>query len=70
MVVTGDVFNAAPEAPHAIRISLGAVPNRAELARGPGMISAALNGAPAERVSDGVSDVFAGKRRIEGVTVQ
>jgi DNA-binding transcriptional MocR family regulator len=48
-VVTGDVFNVGPEEPHAIRISLGAVPSRAELVRGLGMISAALNAAPAAR---------------------
>jgi DNA-binding transcriptional MocR family regulator len=41
-VVTSDVFNAGPSVPHAIRISLGAVPRRAELARGLNMLSALL----------------------------
>jgi DNA-binding transcriptional MocR family regulator len=42
-VVTSDAFNAGPAAPHAIRISLGAVPSRAELARGLTMLAASLD---------------------------
>jgi DNA-binding transcriptional MocR family regulator len=49
-VVTSDAFNTGPAAaPHAIRISLGAVPSRADLARGLSMLSAALNAAPVAR---------------------
>ena len=51
-VITGDIFNTGLEVPHAIRISLGAVPSRADLARGLGMISAALTAAPASPISD------------------
>jgi DNA-binding transcriptional MocR family regulator len=48
-VVTSDAFNAGPSAPHAIRVSLGAVPSRADLARGLTMLSAALNAVPVAR---------------------
>jgi DNA-binding transcriptional MocR family regulator len=48
-VVTSDAFNTGPVAPHAIRISLGAVPGRAELARGLGMLAALLNASPVTR---------------------
>ncbi len=48
-VVTSDAFNTGPTAPHAIRISLGAVPSRAELVRGLNMLSASLNSASVAR---------------------
>jgi DNA-binding transcriptional MocR family regulator len=46
-VVSSDAFSTIPEAPHAIRVSLGAVPGRAELVRGLDIIAAALGNAPA-----------------------
>jgi DNA-binding transcriptional MocR family regulator len=48
-VVTSDAFNAGPSAPNAIRVSLGAVPSRADLARGLTMPSAVLNAVPVAR---------------------
>ena len=45
-VVTSDAFNTAATAPHAIRISLGAVASRADLARGLNMLSALLSTSP------------------------
>jgi DNA-binding transcriptional MocR family regulator len=45
-VVTSDAFNTAATAPHAIRISLGAVASRADLARGLNMLAALLNTSP------------------------
>jgi DNA-binding transcriptional MocR family regulator len=48
-VVTSDAFSTGPAAPHAIRISLGAVPTRAELARGLNMLAAALSTLPVAR---------------------
>jgi DNA-binding transcriptional MocR family regulator len=48
-VVTSDAFSTGPTAPHAIRISLGAVPGRADLARGLNMLAAALNAVPVAR---------------------
>jgi DNA-binding transcriptional MocR family regulator len=45
-VVTSDAFNTGATAPHAIRISLGAVPSRADLARGLNMLSALLKSSP------------------------
>jgi DNA-binding transcriptional MocR family regulator len=49
-VVTSDAFNTGPAAaPHAIRVSLGAVPSRADLVRGLNMLAAALNAAPVAR---------------------
>jgi DNA-binding transcriptional MocR family regulator len=47
-VVTSDAFSVGP-APHAIRISLGAVPGRADLVRGLAMLAAALDASPAVR---------------------
>jgi DNA-binding transcriptional MocR family regulator len=46
-VVASDAFSVTPEAPHAIRVSLGAVPSRAELVRGLDILAAALGNAPA-----------------------
>jgi DNA-binding transcriptional MocR family regulator len=48
-VVTSDAFSTTPSVPHAIRISLGAVPGRADLARGLAMLAAALDASPAAR---------------------
>ncbi len=45
-VVASDAFSVGATAPHAIRVSLGAVPGRAELARGLDILATAL-GAPA-----------------------
>jgi DNA-binding transcriptional MocR family regulator len=41
-VVPSDAFSVGAAAPHAIRVSLGAVPNRAELARGLDILAASL----------------------------
>jgi DNA-binding transcriptional MocR family regulator len=46
-VVASDAFSVTPDAPHAIRVSLGAVPGRAELVRGLDILAAALGNAPA-----------------------
>jgi DNA-binding transcriptional MocR family regulator len=46
-VVASDAFSVTREAPHAIRVSLGAVPSRAELVRGLDILAAALGNAPA-----------------------
>jgi DNA-binding transcriptional MocR family regulator len=46
-VVASDAFSVIPEAPHAIRVSLGAVPTRAELVRGLDILAAALGNATA-----------------------
>jgi DNA-binding transcriptional MocR family regulator len=49
-VITSDAFNTGPAAPpHAIRVSLGAVPSRADLARGLNMLSTALDSSPVAR---------------------
>lgn len=48
-VVTSDAFTVAAQAPHAIRVSLGAVPTRAELARGLDVLAAALRYSPVGR---------------------
>jgi DNA-binding transcriptional MocR family regulator len=48
-VITSDAFNTGTAAPHAIRVSLGAVPSRADLARGLGMLSVALKTVPVTR---------------------
>jgi DNA-binding transcriptional MocR family regulator len=48
-VVTSDSFTTGPTAPHAIRISLGAVPSRADLVRGLNMLSVLLNSSPVAR---------------------
>jgi DNA-binding transcriptional MocR family regulator len=45
-VVASDAFSVTQEAPHAIRVSLGAVPSRAELVRGLDILAAALGNAP------------------------
>jgi DNA-binding transcriptional MocR family regulator len=45
-VVASDAFSVTPEAPHAIRVSLGAVPSRAELVRGLDILAAALGNGP------------------------
>jgi len=45
-VVASDAFSVTPETPHAIRVSLGAVPGRAELVRGLDILAAALGNAP------------------------
>lgn len=45
-VVTSEAFTVGTASPHAIRISLGAVPSRAELARGLSMLSASLDSSP------------------------
>ena len=42
-VVPSDAFSVGPNTPHAIRVSLGAVPNRAELVRGLDILAASLN---------------------------
>ena len=42
-VVPSDAFSVGPASPHAIRVSLGAVPNRAELVRGLDILAASLN---------------------------
>jgi DNA-binding transcriptional MocR family regulator len=46
-VVASDAFSVTQEAPHAIRVSLGAVPSRAELVRGLDILAAALGNAQA-----------------------
>jgi DNA-binding transcriptional MocR family regulator len=46
-VVASDAFSVTPQAPHAIRVSLGAVPSRAELVRGLDILAAALGNTPA-----------------------
>jgi DNA-binding transcriptional MocR family regulator len=48
-VVTSDAFSVGTEAPHAIRVSLGAVSTRAELARGLDVLEAALRYSPLSR---------------------
>ncbi|HLH94402.1 MAG TPA: PLP-dependent aminotransferase family protein [Xanthobacteraceae bacterium] len=45
-VVTSDAFSVGSQTPHAIRVSLGAAPSRAELARGLDVLAAALRHAP------------------------
>jgi DNA-binding transcriptional MocR family regulator len=45
-VVASDAFCVTPEVPHAIRVSLGAVPSRADLVRGLDILAAALGNAP------------------------
>jgi DNA-binding transcriptional MocR family regulator len=48
-VVTSDAFSVTADTPHAIRVSLGAVPTRPELARGLDVLAAALRYAPLAR---------------------
>jgi DNA-binding transcriptional MocR family regulator len=48
-VVTSDAFSVGADAPHAIRVSLGAVPTRPELARGLEVLAAALRYSPVAR---------------------
>jgi DNA-binding transcriptional MocR family regulator len=48
-VVTSDAFSVGGQAPHAIRVSLGAVASRPELARGLDLLAAALKNSPVAR---------------------
>ena len=48
-VMTSDAFSVGPTAPHAIRVALGAVPSRADLARGLTMLAASLRASPVAR---------------------
>jgi DNA-binding transcriptional MocR family regulator len=49
-IIISDALNTGPAAPpHAIRVSLGAVPGRADLARGLNMLSTALDSSAVAR---------------------